>query len=79
MRVLFLEDALSQMNAVKIHYRHPPLQHVRGHSLKQPRRYPCVRAGHLKEWSEREDLNLRPPVPQTGALTGLRYAPFPAL
>ena len=33
----------------------------------------------LKEWSEREDLNLRPPVPQTGALTGLRYAPFPAL
>ena len=26
-------------------------------------------------WSGREDLNLRPPVPQTGALTGLRYAP----
>ena len=31
------------------------------------------------KWSEREDLNLRPPVPQTGALTGLRYAPFRAL
>ena len=29
------------------------------------------------KWSEREDLNLRPPVPQTGALTGLRYAPNP--
>jgi hypothetical protein len=29
------------------------------------------------EWSERQDLNLRPPVPQTGALTGLRYAPKP--
>ena len=28
------------------------------------------------EWSEREDLNLRPPVPQTGALTRLRYAPI---
>ena len=27
------------------------------------------------DWSEREDLNLRPPVPQTGALTRLRYAP----
>jgi hypothetical protein len=26
-------------------------------------------------WSERRDLNSRPPVPQTGALTGLRYAP----
>jgi hypothetical protein len=28
-----------------------------------------------KVWSERRDLNSRPPVPQTGALTGLRYAP----
>ncbi len=28
-------------------------------------------------WSERRDLNPRPPVPQTGALTGLRYAPNP--
>lgn len=27
------------------------------------------------KWSEREDLNLRPLVPQTSALTGLRYAP----
>src|SRR5215467_12171289 len=26
-------------------------------------------------WSERRDLNSGPPVPQTGALTGLRYAP----
>jgi hypothetical protein len=26
-------------------------------------------------WSERGDLNSGPPVPQTGALTGLRYAP----
>ncbi len=26
-------------------------------------------------WSERRDLNPGPPVPQTGALTGLRYAP----
>ena len=26
-------------------------------------------------WSEREDSNLRPLVPQTSALTGLRYAP----
>ena len=29
----------------------------------------------LREWSERRDSNPRPPVPQTGALTGLRYAP----
>jgi hypothetical protein len=28
-----------------------------------------------KKWSERRDSNSRPPVPQTGALTGLRYAP----
>ena len=28
-------------------------------------------------WSERRDLNPGPPVPQTGALTGLRYAPRP--
>ena len=27
------------------------------------------------KWSEREDLNLRPLVPQTSALTRLRYAP----
>jgi hypothetical protein len=27
------------------------------------------------DWSERRDLNSGPPVPQTGALTGLRYAP----
>ena len=27
------------------------------------------------KWSEREDSNLRPLVPQTSALTGLRYAP----
>jgi hypothetical protein len=29
----------------------------------------------LVNWSERRDLNSGPPVPQTGALTGLRYAP----
>src|SRR5262249_31537163 len=34
-------------------------------------------AKSLKSWSERRDLNSRPPVPQTGALTGLRYAPMP--
>ncbi len=26
--------------------------------------------------SGREDLNLRPPAPEAGALAGLRYAPF---
>jgi hypothetical protein len=31
----------------------------------------------LNFWSEREDLNLRPLVSQTSALTGLRYAPMP--
>jgi hypothetical protein len=30
-----------------------------------------------EKWSERGDLNSRPPVPQTGALTELRYAPKP--
>lgn len=31
---------------------------------------------HLRrKWSEREDLNLRPLVSQTSALTGLRHAP----
>ena len=31
----------------------------------------------FKKWSEREDLNLRPLVSQTSALTGLRHAPMP--
>ena len=31
----------------------------------------------LMKWSEREDLNLRPLVSQTSALTGLRHAPMP--
>jgi hypothetical protein len=31
----------------------------------------------VKYWSEREDLNLRPLVSQTSALTGLRHAPMP--
>lgn len=30
-----------------------------------------------EKWSEREDLNLRPLVSQTSALTGLRHAPMP--
>ena len=30
-----------------------------------------------EKWSERRDLNPRPPVPQTGALTRLRHAPIP--
>ena len=38
---------------------------------------PLERAKSLKYWSERRDLNSRPPVPQTGALTRLRYAPIP--
>ena len=46
-----------------------------------PRGYPELNFGaaispkHLIFWSERRDLNSGPPVPQTGALTGLRYAP----
>ncbi len=35
---------------------------------------PGARSGRFN-WSERRDLNSRPPVPQTGALTRLRYAP----
>ncbi len=31
----------------------------------------------FSKWSEREDLNLRPLVSQTSALTGLRHAPMP--
>ena len=49
------------------------------------RRGLCLRVGARRparepvqtEWSERGDLNSRPPVPQTGALTELRYAPKP--
>ena len=36
-----------------------------------------VAAKSLISWSERRDLNSGPPVPQTGALTGLRHAPPP--
>ena len=34
-----------------------------------------VQQSNIGDWSERGDLNSRPPVPQTGALTRLRYAP----
>src|SRR5712691_1834703 len=36
---------------------------------------PCSLLIFRDFWSERRDLNSGPPVPQTGALTGLRYAP----
>ena len=35
-----------------------------------------VRVAHCGGKSGREDLNLRPPAPEAGALAGLRYAPF---
>ena len=35
----------------------------------------AARREQAENWSERGDLNSRPPVPQTGALTELRYAP----
>jgi hypothetical protein len=35
--------------------------------------------GSLAIWSEWRDSNPRPLVPQTSALTGLRYTPIPAL
>src|SRR3954453_5007802 len=40
---------------------------------------PMLTVENIREnWSEREDSNLRPPAPQAGALTGLRYAPTTA-
>lgn len=42
---------------------------------------PCRRANQatllpaFDFWSGKEDLNLRPPAPETGALTRLRYSP----
>ncbi len=30
----------------------------------------------MQTWSGREDLNLRPPVPHTGALAKLRHVPY---
>jgi hypothetical protein len=36
---------------------------------------PLISISYSYDWSERGDLNSRPPVPQTGALTRLRYAP----
>jgi hypothetical protein len=44
-------------------------------STRQEVQKPLILSG-LK-WSEREDLNLRPLVSQTSALTGLRHAPMP--
>src|SRR5439155_21992382 len=35
----------------------------------------CAQPSLRTKWSEREDLNLRPLVSQTSALTGLRHAP----
>lgn len=40
-----------------------------------PRRRSIHPTDDLRKWSEREDLNLRPLVSQTSALTGLRHAP----
>ena len=48
---------------------------LRQHRKKAAKRDPGV-IKSLK-WSEREDLNLRPLVSQTSALTGLRHAPMP--
>ena len=47
-------------------------------AIERPRE--SLRKGDLAGlcWSERRDLNSGPPVPQTGALTGLRYAPTDA-
>ena len=41
----------------------------------QARRRRAANRRLRKEWSERRDSNPRPPVSQTGTLTGLRYAP----
>ena len=46
---------------------------LEGGSLKMKK--PLISKGFI--WSEREDLNLRPLVSQTSALTGLRHAPMP--
>lgn len=34
------------------------------------------RQNRSRDWSGREDLNLRPPRPERGALTGLRHSPY---
>ncbi len=64
-----------------------PVRCAENSSFRLPRRpFSAVAAGGLafvippwrhNEWSERRDLNPRPPVPQTGALTRLRHAPIP--
>src|SRR5271157_4176410 len=50
----------------------PPFRHMRAQNSVGRDFLRCYRC----KWSEREDLNLRPSVPQTDALTGLRYAPL---
>jgi hypothetical protein len=68
----------------------PPGHFVSGaHSWRAPKQKSCVRlesqtvvqrlVSEAIEWSERGDLNSRPPAPQAGALTRLRYAPSPFL
>src|SRR6185312_10727856 len=55
-----------------------PKRHVSLPSSALPGRYPSAELEIMylaKYWSERRDLNPRPPVPQTGALTRLRHAP----
>ena len=57
----------------------PRPKHLFGFGLQLGCSFRCVACSpypnSLKRWSERGDLNSRPPVPQTGALTELRYAP----
>src|SRR5438093_980890 len=38
-----------------------------------------IQLSYRRKQSGREDLNLRPPGPEPGALTGLRYAPKKSL
>src|SRR5262249_1225435 len=58
--------------------RHSPIRNNFPKCPVCPRVYPGLFLPSeflAKCWSERRDLNSGPPVPQTGALTGLRYAP----
>jgi hypothetical protein len=56
----------------------PPKFRAPSHKVDRPRGRHCFnRLKLLAIWSEREDLNLRPLVSQTSALTGLRHAPMP--
>jgi hypothetical protein len=77
-------DFISALQVVTIVRLNPPQPMFRGGEAGGECRSPLlaiilISISYHEYWSEWRDSNPRPLVPQTSALTGLRYTPTPAL